>query len=168
MLLPAKLCAPLHHLTFRASPEPFLKMSTNDPMRICFKVSLSWAFSNVPFSLLNPTPHRNEAIHFTPVICHVSPGIHLSSVLQLVRTLEGNGSNSEPGLREGQEEWRIMGLLQRMYPRPLETMTERNVRRREGNKRNIKLSRDFNSDKQDRDSSLGLQASFTWGTLLKE
>lgn len=45
-----------------------------------------------------------------------------------------------------------MGLLQRMYPRPLETTTERNANVERVIRGAVKLSRDFNSDKQDRDA----------------
>ena len=40
-----------------------------------------------------------------------------------------------------------MGLLQRLYPRPLETTTERNANVERVIRGAVKLSRDFNSDK---------------------
>lgn len=43
---------------------------------------------------------------------------------------------------------RIMGLLQRIYPRPIEAKTERNANVERVVRGCIELSSDFNSDKQ--------------------
>lgn len=43
---------------------------------------------------------------------------------------------------------RIMGLLQRIYPRPVEAKTKRNANLERVTRGAIELGRDFNSDKQ--------------------
>ena len=45
-----------------------------------------------------------------------------------------------------------MGLLQRMYPRPIEAKTERNANVERVVRGSIELSSDFNSDKQGQDA----------------
>lgn len=62
---------------------------------------------------------------------------------------------------------RIIGLLQRIYPRPIEAKTERNAKVKRATRGATELNRDFRSDKQGLDT-LGSSYLSPEKSVLKE